>query len=387
MRSAKGRPENGRGREPPFLFVPDHGFSMAVGGTFDFLIQWHLTERCNLRCMHCYQDGTRGDELSLEEVRCGLDEIGDMFSSWSEAHGLKFAPSFNITGGEPLLRKDLFEVLGLVADRQWDSFVLTNGTLIDATTAGRLAGLGVGGVQISLEGPEAVHDLFRGPGSYQASLGGIRALLDAGVEVTVNTTLSEINAGGFFELAETASRLGVQRLGYSRLVPSGRGGSLAHAMLAPDAVRRLYERINKLSYPGMKLVSGDPVAARMRAADNGFQDEGDIPAGGCAAGVSGLTILADGTIVPCRRLPLPLGNIRTDSLREIWAASPLLDALRSRSGYEGACRTCSRWASCRGCRAIAFAASHSAGQESALADDPQCPFAAQTNKQGKETHI
>jgi AdoMet-dependent heme synthase len=356
----------------------------VVGSTFDFLIQWHLTERCNLCCTHCYQEEPRRDELSLDEVMCGLDEIGDMFSAWSEAQGLKFAPSFNITGGEPLLRKDLFEVLDILAGRRWAAFVLTNGTLVDATTARRFAESGVSGVQVSLEGTEAVHDAFRGPGSHEASLAGIRALLDAGVEVTVNATLSEINAGGFLELAETAAHLGVQRLGFSRIVPSGRGGSLAHAMLAPDAVRSLYERINALTYTGMKLVTGDPVAARMRAADDSSHDQGDIPAGGCAAGVSGLTILADGTIVPCRRLPLTLGNIRTDSLREIWAASPLLDSLRCRSGYEGACRTCSRWATCRGCRAIAYAASRDSGRASVLADDPQCFFSREQDRQRKE---
>jgi AdoMet-dependent heme synthase len=357
---------------------------MAVGTTFEFLIQWHLTERCNLRCTHCYQEGSRKGELSLDEIRDGFDEIEDMFSSWSGTHGVTLAPSFNITGGEPLLRKDIFEVLSILADRKWDAFVLTNGTLIDSTRARRLAALGIGGVQISLEGTEVVHDAFRGEGSYQASLASIRVLLDAGVEVTVNTTLSEINAGGFFELAETVSRLGVQRLGYSRLVPSGRGGSLADRMLDPDAVRNLYQKINALSSEGMKLVTGDPVAARMRAADDGFVDETDLPVGGCAAGVSGLTLLSDGTVVPCRRLPLPLGNIKTDSLREIWATAPLLDALRSRSSYEGACGRCGKWATCRGCRAIAFAASQISGRASAFADDPQCFYAREHKQHRKE---
>lgn len=348
---------------------------MAVSSAYDFLIQWHLTERCNLRCTHCYQEGARNNELSIDEIRSGLDEIGDMLLSWSESHGLEITPNFNITGGEPLLRKDFFEVLGILAERRWTVFVLTNGTLIDTTTARRIADLGVRGAQISLEGPETVHDTFRGPGSYHASLAGIRALLDAGVEVTVNATLSELNVEQFFDLAETAARLGVQRLGYSRLVPSGRGGSLADRMLAPGTFRSLYQRIHALHYERMQLVTGDPVAACMRTADDGSADEGDVPIGGCAAGVSGLTILSDGTIVPCRRLPLPLGNIRIDSLREIWAVSPVLDALRTRSGYEGACGACNRWATCRGCRAIAYAASRNAGRASALADDPQCPFA------------
>ena len=346
---------------------------MSVTQEFEFVVQWHLTERCNLRCSHCYQDGSRADELSRAEVLDGLDEIRDLFSSWSEDHGLTLAPGFNITGGEPLLRNDLFDVLGVLADRGWDAFVLTNGTLVTAGTARRLAGLGVKGVQVSIEGPEAVHDAFRGPGSYQASVAGIRSLLDAGLTVTVNTTLSEINAGAFFELADIVARLGVQRLGFSRLVPSGRGGGLAGRILPAAGVRDLYRRIFSLSYEGMKLVTGDPVASCMRSGEDGSGDRGDVPVGGCSAGVAGLTILSDGTIVPCRRLPVSLGNLRTDALREVWAMSPVLEALRDRSRYEGKCRTCTRWAACRGCRAIAYAASGLGGQASLLAEDPQCP--------------
>jgi AdoMet-dependent heme synthase len=348
---------------------------MSIGQEFEFVIQWHLTERCNLRCSHCYQDGSRSGELSLDEVRSGLDEIGDLFSSWSEAHGLAFAPSFNITGGEPLLRSDLFDLLGDIADRGWDTFVLTNGTLIDPATARRIAGVGVKGVQISLEGPETIHDEIRGRGSYRASLAGIRSLLREGVAVTVNTTLSEVNADGFFELAETAAKLGVQRLGFSRLVPSGRGGALAGRMLAPERVRELYQRILKLTNDGMTLVTGDPVCSRMRAGDDDAADQGDVPIGGCSAGISGLTILSDGTLVPCRRLPVSLGNIRNDSIREVWALSPVLDALRTRSRYEGKCGACKQWATCRGCRAIAAAASGRRDMLAVVTDDPQCPFA------------
>jgi radical SAM protein with 4Fe4S-binding SPASM domain len=345
---------------------------MSIGQKFEFVIQWHLTERCNLSCSHCYQDGTRQEELSSDEVRSVIEEIKDLFSTWSEIHGLTFVPSFNITGGEPLLRDDLFDILGDIADHGWDSFLLTNGTLVNAQVARRLARLGVKGVQVSLEGPESTHDAFRGAGSYRASLSGIHALLNEGVAVTVNTTLSEMNADRFFELAGIVSQLSVQRLGFSRLVPSGKGEALAERMLTPDRVRNLYSRIGSLSFRNMKLVTGDPVAACMRATADGCDDQAAVPIGGCAAGVSGLTILSDGTIVPCRRLPIPLGNVKIDSIREVWATSPVLDALRTRACYEGKCGTCKRWAVCRGCRAIAFAWSSSRGESNYLSDDPQC---------------
>jgi radical SAM protein with 4Fe4S-binding SPASM domain len=101
-------------------------------------------------------------------------------------------------------------------------------------------------------------------------------------------------------------------------------------------------------------------------------DAGNTAMSGCAAGVSGLTILPNGDVMPCRRLPISLGNARRDSLRELWATSPVLEALRDRSRYAGKCRACPRWAHCRGCRAIAYAWSRSRGEDDILAEDPQC---------------
>ena len=115
---------------------------------------------------------------------------------------------------------------------------------------------------------------------------------------------------------------------------------------------------------------GKPAASGKRPARDG--DAGDIAISGCAAGhLAGLTIQSNGNVLPCRRLPLSLGNVQRDSLREIWADSPVLEALRDRKRYKGKCGSCSRWAVCRGCRAIAYAWSRER-REDFLADDPQC---------------
>jgi radical SAM protein with 4Fe4S-binding SPASM domain len=345
---------------------------MSVRESFDFLIQWHLTEQCNLRCTHCYQEDTKTGELSLPEIKETITEISEMFSAWAERYEVAFSPSFNITGGEPFLRKDLFDILREIRGRGYDIYLLTNGTLIDESRARALKELEVKGVQVSLEGPEETHRMIRGKGSFAASLRGIRHLLDAGLRVTVNTTLSAINAEHFIKLAELSAGLGVQRLGFSRLVPSGRGAGLVNSMLSREVVRKLYERISSLSPNGLEFVTGDPVATQMKTSLERGKDSGSIPAGGCAAGVSGLTFLPDGTIVPCRRLQIPIGNVKKDSLREVWAASPVLEALRDKSKYKGKCGTCPRWADCRGCRAIAYAYAQSKGQDDFLAEDPQC---------------
>ncbi len=352
---------------------------MAVLKAFEFLIQWHLTERCNLSCAHCYQTGGTGAELSLAEIRGGLSEIDAMFGAWSRSYGIAIEPGFNITGGEPLLRHDLFDILAELRRRRYASFLLTNGTLIDRAQAGRLAGLGLAGAQVSIEGCDKVHDAIRGAGSFGRAIAGAGHLLDAGVPVTLNVTLSRLNAQDMEKVVFLASRLGVQRVGFSRLVPAGRGSGLLREMLSPGEVKRLYASLFSIDIGGLEIVTGDPLAAQLRAdcaqrgnGTDGRKGSDGTATGGCSAGVAGLTLLADGTIVPCRRMPIPLGNIRIDSLREIWATSPVLEALRSKERYTGRCGVCGRWESCRGCRAIAYAAARSRGLDDFLAEDPQC---------------
>jgi len=343
---------------------------MSVTREYEFIIQWHLTERCNLRCRHCYQEGRPGAEMPLAEIRGVVAEIAGMFAAWRDDYGLELAPSFNLTGGEPFLRADFFEIIEDVAGRGWAVFVLSNGTLIDAEKAQKLAALGVKGVQVSMEGPREVHDQIRGPGSFAAAVAGTRALLEAGMRVNFNTTLSTVNADHFPALVDLTASLRVPELGFTRLVPSGRGQLMLETMLTTAQVRDFYQRILSLEVPGLAIGTGDPMAAQMGEADP--QDAGSIPLGGCAAGVSGLTLLPDGTVLPCRRLPLPLGNVRQDPLREIWAVSPVLAALRDRRRYKGKCGRCPRWAQCRGCRAIAYAYSQGLGTPDFLAPDPQC---------------
>jgi len=343
---------------------------MFLSNEFDFLIQWHLTERCNLRCRHCYQAGGLVDELSPAEKRDLLAEITEMLTGWEECHGLHFTPSFNITGGEPLLSPDLFTVMEEIARLGYDQSLLTNGTLVAPETAARLAAIGVAGVQVSIEGPPEVHDAIRGAGSFAASAAGVGHLLESGLQVTLNATLSRLNAPYLEDMLSLSTELGVQRLGLTRLVPYGHGRDISGEMLSPEEARGLYEAAFAASLPGLEVVTGDPVAAQL--SDNRGRAPGSPPCGGCAAGVSGLTIMADGTILPCRRLPVPIGNVRTDSLREVWATSEVLTRLRNQSLYHGKCAACARWSVCRGCRGVAYASARLRESDDYLAEDPQC---------------
>ncbi len=344
---------------------------MPVTQAFDFLIQWHLTERCNLRCTHCYQTSEKSAELSFQEISRVIGAADEMVRDWQEAYQIEFSPSFNITGGEPFLRSHFFEILEKMAETAFDLYILSNGTLITPEKARRVADLGVKGVQVSLEGPERIHDTIRGPESFSRAVAGIRTLLAAGVKVSINATLSQVNAPYFMELVDLAVAWGVPRLGFSRLVPAGQGMAMLPHLLSTEQVRQFYEKIFALAIDGLEITSGDPIASQMQA-PLPAEDQGAIALGGCAAGVSGLTILADGTVTPCRRLPIPMGNVQLESMREIWATSPVLAALRDKTRYQGKCGACQRWAQCRGCRAIAYAYSQAQGRPELLAEDPQC---------------
>jgi radical SAM protein with 4Fe4S-binding SPASM domain len=342
----------------------------------DFFIQWHLTERCNLRCRHCYQpERAMQEELSLEEAREVVEEAAEMLGDWAETHGVEFSPSFNVTGGEPFLRRDLLEVIEALRGRAFDVFLLTNGTLVTRERAEALASLGVKAVQVSVEGPREVHDSIRGRGSFNAAMRGVRRLLEAGLTVTLNVTLSALNARSMGDIIALALTVGAQRVGFSRLVPAGRGLGLVSEGLSPGHLKELYGSLLSQRIKGLDIVTGDPVAAQMngnvpRAAD---AEPGCTAVGGCAAGLAGLTLLPDGTITPCRRLHIPIGNVRHDSMREVWATSEVLWSLRDKGGYKGRCGRCPRWDSCRGCRAIAYAYSAAGGGEGDfLAEDPQC---------------
>jgi radical SAM protein with 4Fe4S-binding SPASM domain len=363
---------------PPALFFPGikqassyvSFITMSTNKPFEFFIQWHLTEACNLRCKHCYQGERSTEELPLTEIQKTVAEISDMIDDWSEAYGAAFSRSMNITGGEPFLRRDLFEILREVKEKEFEIYLLTNGTLVDRARARKLAELGVNGVQVSLEGPEEVHDAIRGKGSYDAAIAGVERLVDAGLDVTLNVTLSDLNADEVRKVVSFGSHAGVRQVGFSRLVPDGKGRALLSRMLSPERLRELYGSLFSLELASLAIVTGDPVAAQMRITAKG--DAGDTAISGCSAGVAGLTILPNGNVTPCRRLPLSLGNVRKDSLRELWATSPILEALRDRSRYKGRCGACERWARCRGCRAIAYAWSRSRGEDDFLAEDPQC---------------
>jgi AdoMet-dependent heme synthase len=312
-------------------------------------------------------------EMSYEEICRAVDNVRSAIQSWVTEYEMQMSPSFHFTGGEPFLRKDLFEILGYVRDCGFSVSLMSNGTLIDSDMARRIKEAGANDVQISLDGIEATHDSLRGRGSFTRTLQGIRNLVSQGVEANINLTVSRINAGQTAQLVRLAEELGVSAMAFSRLVPTGRGKGLSSEALTGPEVASFYDELRKYkNNPKVVVTSRDPLAA-ISGMDGEIQ-QAEMPIAGCAAGIFGVTITADGTIMPCRRMDLPVGNIKEVSFRELWAGSSVLWALRRREDYHGGCQSCRYWQVCRGCRAIALAYARAGGNEDYLGPDPQCPY-------------
>jgi radical SAM protein with 4Fe4S-binding SPASM domain len=336
---------------------------------FDFFIQWHLTERCNLRCLHCYQSQRKPSEMSNSELKREIDGAREMFTAWEREYDIIISPSIHFTGGEPFVYQGLWDVISHARQRGFQLALLTNGCLVakkDAAKASRYCK----DIQVSLEGPPEIHDEIRGSGSFAAAVKGARLLIEAGNKVSANMTLSDINIASIESTIEIAKGIGFSGMGLSRLVPCGRGKTLLGNMLTSTQIRNAYQRAYALASPSFTIGSGDPLYCVFSGIKPPSRSR--LTLSGCSAGFSGITIISNGSVMPCRRIGLTIGNLHKTSLRQIWSNSLLLWRLRQRESYHGKCGQCSLWPSCRGCRAVAYAYSKYRGSPDLFADDPQC---------------
>ncbi len=340
---------------------------------YPFFLQWHLTEKCNLRCRHCYQQSPTG-EMTYEEICQAIDEVANAVQYWTIHYEVKVLPSIHFTGGEPFLRDDVFDLLRHARWRGFTTSLLSNGTLITIDNAREIRAAEVEDVQVSLDGMETIHDGIRGRGAFRKAVTGIRNLVTQGIDSNINMTVSNLNYCDLGSVVQLAGELGTSAVSFSRLVPCGRGKDLNEYSLTQEQLSGLGRMLAKSDNDGgVALVSRDPLVSLVNIIDDDIPGL-DFPIGGCAAGVFGVTITADGTIMPCRRMDLPIGNIKTGDFRQLWAESPVLISLRNRQYYHGNCRTCYYWAVCRGCRAIALAIARIRGKEDYLGPDPQCAY-------------
>ena len=333
-----------------------------------------ITRRCNLSCIHCrataHLDGPEG-ELTVPEYETFFENVAS-FSS----------PVLILTGGEPLLREDLYELAEAAASRGLKTAVSTNGTLVTEAVAKRLREAGVTSASISIDGAtRAVHDAFRKqPGAFDASLKGMALLKAQGIDVQVNTSLTGGNMDeleGVYRLVKT---LGARAWHVFLLVPTGRGESVAdRELITAEDYERILNRIYELDRDDAMEIK--PTCApqyyrilRQRARAEGvpvdFEHFGiNARTRGCLAGLGFGFVSYRGEVFPCGYYPKQAGDLRERPFREIWERSVLFRTLRDFRNYGGACGRCRYLKVCGGCRARAYALS---GDD--LAEEPYCNF-------------
>lgn len=328
----------------------------------EFYFQWHLTEKCNLRCSHCYhEDYDSSGELELESLRLICDKMDEAVRAWGKMGSL------SLTGGEPFLRgPDLYALMLYVEQKAGLAYydLLTNGTLIDGSVAAELACFPkLRRVQVSLEGPSAeVNDSVRGAGTFERIERCIRTLKESNIQVSVMLTLSRRNAGYLADTVEFLGGLGVDAFSVERFIPEGRGLGIQEEMLSPGELREAFETLYNLA---MKVRRPRVLLYRPLFAQ--LDPENTTVGAMCSVGMNALTVMHDGTVYPCRRLPIPIGHALRDGFFKIWYDSDLLWRIRDPNNIKGKCQGCQYFAVCRGCRAMAYFVN-----DDYLAEDSQC---------------
>ena len=367
------------------------------------LLFWETTAGCNLECIHCRRlDVSRQlmkNDLTTDEAQQFVRDLAGFAK-----------PILVLSGGEPLFRPDIYEIAMSARDCGLPVALATNGTLIDARVAHRIATSGIQRVAISIDGAdEATHDNFRRqPGSLAAALRGFRNLRQRGMSMQINCTVTKHNVHQIEKLYAMAVELGADALHLFMLVPVGCGVQIAESNMLPAGE---YERVLNWMYDKSKAgqihlkatcaphyfrVMRQRGAEERRTRSEGGQDQGIArgsthsssfaphsspgprgvhPQGmaamtkGCLAGSSVCFVSHTGEVFPCGYLPVSAGNVRRQHVRDIWHGSEVFARLRDMDGLEGKCGLCEFKRICLGCRARAFYATGNY-----MAEEPCCVY-------------
>lgn len=321
--------------------------------TSPLTVNWTLSYECNFSCSHCYSRGMNKTELGLSDVLALADELA--------ASRVAFV---NFGGGEPLMYKHLFEVTKHATAKGLKVSMNTNGWLLGPDKAKAIAEAGFRSVGISLDGATAaVHDGFRNrPGSFARALAGLEALRDAGVDSTVSAVIFRKNLDSYRDIVRLAAERGAGTVYLHNFKCSGRGMENREELdLSPLEWRDFYsDALAWKPEAPAKLAFDDPILALL-----GESEAGAVKGSTC--GKLSLHIEPDGDATPCGFIPLTVGNVLKDGLKNIWQNSDILKKMRNKTPT-GKCSGCDAYGECLGgCTARALAVTGSFD-----APDPHC---------------
>lgn len=341
-----------------------------------FTLQWHLTARCDQNCIHCYlRDSSTYEhelkhELSYEDCIQIIEDFSRTFDDWG------MPTRINFTGGDPLLRDDIYELIKYAREKGIVVGILGNPNHLDHDSAKKLKDLETSRYQLSIDGLAETHDRLRGrTGLFNDTIRAIHVLDEVGIPSVVMFTLSKENANDLTQVIHAVVREHVAIFDFARIVPIGSGKQLIEKMLSPKEYRALLlqvlEEYKCLQENGAQTYFGrkDHLWKLL------YQDLGlftplpkkrEMIYSGCGIGSSILTILADGTVYACRRLPVEIGRVPEQSIREIFISSFEHNKMRNIEHMQK-CYKCNLFQFCRGCPAVAYGT-----YGDYFAPDPQC---------------
>jgi len=324
------------------------------------MVAWELTRNCNLSCVHCRASATKGpyeDELTFAECTRVMDEI----RSFSD-------PTIILTGGEPLLREDIFDIIDYGTGIGLRMVIAINGTLLDREKALRLKASGIKRVSMSLDGVDrASHDSFRGvEGSFDAVMKGTAILREADLPFQINTTVTRLNVGDLERIYGLVRETGAVGWHVFLLVPVGRGEGLK----GEELTTKMYESTLEGLY---EIERRDEIELKVTCAPHYYRivkEKGGTPkSAGCLAGKSFMFISHRGIAQPCGYLEAASGDVRKSGVRAVWEESPVFALLRTPSAYKGKCGGCKYLRICGGCRARAYESKNDLMEE-----EPYCSY-------------
>ena len=306
-------------------------------------INWAVNNSCNFACRHCYSREDSHEELAGEVLTASLEKV---------AKAGVF--SVNFGGGEPLLRHDLMELATFASGLGLRVSMNSNGWLIDRQSAAALKKAGFSKVGISIDSHlPTVHDCFRGmTGSHNRAVAALGHLASAGIATSISTVICRINKNAIDDLVALALGAGAGQLNFHNFKCSGLG--LAHKDeldLSPEEWKEFYRAAlaAKKEVKGLDISLDDPIIALLGAREAGSLVKGSV------CGKLSLNIKTNGDITPCGFIPIVIGNIVRDDLREVWRDSPVLARMRNKQPT-GKCSGCSKYDDCLGgCTARALA--------------------------------
>jgi radical SAM protein with 4Fe4S-binding SPASM domain len=326
------------------------------------LIAFEVTRRCRYSCRHCRANAgaTVEEELTTKDCKKIIKAIA------------KYKKCVLIlTGGEPMERRDIYELIRYARKIGLRPVLATCGYLINEKTITKLKKAGVTALSFSIDGVNAeTHDKFRGTaGAFDSTIAAAKFARKARVRFQINTTISKINAGEVIGIAELAKNIGAYCFNPFILVPTGRGSEIADEILDPVEYEMLLNELLRIKLKAeikVRVTCGPQFARVCRQAENkGLMK--DIP--GCMGGRGFGFVSYRGDVQICGFLDVPAGNLIENNFnfKKIWEQSQFLKEIRNVSEYTGRCRTCEYAELCGGCRARAYAMTGDY-----MGDDPVC---------------